>query len=139
MIYVVDDAADYRFLVDQVFKRFLPHYPHRLFADGMELIQAIEINGKRLEKPKVILLDMDMPKLNGLQTLERLRQLPEWRTIPVIIVSNRLDEAFVRASYQMGANSFLPKPLDFEQLKSVMSLIGQYWMEINQIPCTSME
>ena len=136
MVYVVDDAVDYRFLVQQVFKLFLPQYPLRLFADGMELIQSIEERNdwSGAELPKLILLDVDMPKLSGTQTLERLKQYPVWQSIPVVMVSNRADDSFVCACYQQGACSFLLKPMDLVQMKTVMSLLCQYWLDLNQLP-----
>jgi DNA-binding response OmpR family regulator len=136
MIYVVDDAADYRFLVQQVFKLFLPQYPLRLFVDGIDLIQAIEDHNdsSRAELPKLILLDVDMPKLSGIQTLERLSQHAAWQSVPVVMMSNRTDNSFVSASYQRGACSFLVKPMNLEQMKKVMGLLCEYWLEFNRLP-----
>ena len=136
MVYVVDDAADYRFLVQQVFKLFLPQYPLRLFADGMELIEFIDAHSDSsgLELPKLLLLDVDMPKLSGPQTLERLSHYAVWESIPVLMLSNRTDDSFVSACYQRGAYSFLLKPMDLEQMKTVMSLLCHYWLDLNQLP-----
>lgn len=134
MVYLVDDAADYRFLVQQVFKLFLPQYPLRLFADGMELIQSIEaptdLSGAEL--PKLLLLDVDMPKLSGTQTLERLQKYPAWQFVPIVMLSNRADDSFVSACYERGACSFLHKPLDLEQMKTVMGLLCHYWLDLNR-------
>ena len=139
MVYVVDDAADYRFLVQQVFKMFLPQYSLRLFADGMELIQLIEEHNAPtgVELPKLILLDVDMPKLSGTQTLERLWQYPAWQSVPVVMMSNRVDDSFVSACYERGARSFLLKPMGIDQLKQVMTLLCQYWLDLNQLPSYS--
>jgi CheY-like chemotaxis protein len=136
MVYVVDDASDYRFLVQQVFKMFLPQYPLRLFDDGMELIQHIEaLNGSSaIALPRLILLDVDMPKLSGPQTLERLRQHAEWQSIPIVMVSNRAENVFVSGCYELGACSFLIKPVDLDQMKQMMSLLCQYWLDLNQLP-----
>ena len=136
MVYIVDDAADYRFLVQQVFKLFLRQHPLRLFADGLELIQSIEgrNDASGVEVPKLILLDVDMPKLSGTQTLERLQQYPGWSAIPVVMMSNRADDSFVSACYQRGACSFLLKPMDLEQMKQVMTLLCHYWLDLNQFP-----
>ncbi|MDB5239386.1 MAG: Response regulator rcp1 [Spirosoma sp.] len=141
MVYVVDDAQDYRFLVQQVFKLFLPQYPLRLFADGMDLIQAIE-SGNDLpgaELPKLILLDVDMPKLSGPQTLERLKQHTVWQSVPVVMMSNRMDDSFVSACYQRGACSFLVKPMDLGQLKQIMTLLCHYWLDLNKLPKSLVE
>lgn len=136
MIYLVDDAPDYRFLVAQVFKLFLPQYPLLLFADGLELIHHIEQAADAADpvRPQVILLDVDMPRLDGLQTLERLKQITGWQTIPVVMISNRADGHFVAPCYDRGASSFLVKPMSLDQLKTMMTLLCQYWVGLNQLP-----
>ena len=142
MLYLVDDAADYRFLVQQVFKLFLPQYPLRLFTDGIELIQHIEEksaaysvasaepdhDGPGPDIPDLIVLDVDMPKLNGLQTLERLKQNSQWRTVPVVVMSNRIDPEFRDTAYRLGANSYLTKPTDLSSMKQVMGRLCQEWI-----------
>lgn len=135
-IYVVDDAADYRFIVQQVFNLFLPQYSLRLFTDGLELIQYIDGLKKapEIESPKLILLDVDMPKLSGPQTLEQLNQYPVWSSIPVVMMSNRFDSEFVNACYQLGACSYIIKPTELDSLKKVMELLCKYWLELNQLP-----
>ncbi|MEZ0606946.1 response regulator [Fibrella sp. WM1] len=133
MIYVVDDAADYLFLVQQVFKLFLPQYAVRFFADGLDLMQHIDQTDDPI-LPSVIVLDVDMPKLDGLQTLERLKQLPGWKVVPVVMISNRTDEQFVVACYKRGASSCLVKPLNINELRRNMELLGQYWVDLNRLP-----
>ncbi|CCH01202.1 Response regulator rcp1 [Fibrella aestuarina BUZ 2] len=133
MIYVVDDAADYLFLVQQVFKLFLPQYPVRFFADGLDLMQHID-QTKNPPLPSLIVLDVDMPKLSGPQTLERLKQRPGWKVVPVVMVSNRTDEQFVLACYKAGACSYLVKPLDITELRRTMELLSQYWVDLNRLP-----
>lgn len=127
MIYIVDDAADYRFLVQQVFNRFLEKYPMRLFSDGIDLIRHIETAPPEAEQPSVIVLDVDMPGLNGLQTLERLKQKPGWRAVPVVMMTNRDSEEFSRESYRLGASSFLLKPIDLLELKDILSRLCLEW------------
>lgn len=136
MIYVVDDAADYLFLVQQVFKLFLPRYAVRFFADGVDLMRYIDqSDAPRL--PSVIVLDVDMPQLNGLQTLERLKQRPGWMVVPVVMISNRLDDQFVMDCYKRGASSYLVKPLDINELRRIMELIGEYWVDLNRLPANA--
>lgn len=133
MIYVVDDTADYRFLVQQVFKLYLPRYPLRLFADGLDLIEQIEQSASppssALPVPGLLVLDMDMPKLNGLQTLKRLNQYDGWQTIPVVIMSNRSDEEFVKAAYEGGTKDYIAKPINLFALKEVMTQLCRQWLD----------
>lgn len=147
MLYLVDDAADYRFLVQQVFKMFLPQYSLRLFADGLELMQHVEEKSLALSvmstepdpvgpdpsrtghgRPGLIVLDVDMPRLNGLQTLERLKQNSYWQTIPVVIMSNRIEAGFKETAYQLGANSYMTKPMDLAVMKDVMGQLCREWI-----------
>lgn len=130
MVYIVDDGADYRFLLQQVFKRFLPDHPVRFFSDGDELRQHVLEAG---ERPRVILLDLDMPVLNGHQTLQFLKQEPVWDRIPVVIMTNSLAGGDIDACYRAGANSFLLKSSGFEQMQQDMTLICQYWLVLNQV------
>lgn len=136
MIYLVDDAVDFRFLIQQVFNLFLPQYPVRFFTDGADLMQHIEAfpaeGGDA--KPKLIVLDVDMPLLNGIETLERLKQRPDWQTIPVVMMTNRDAHEYMQDCYELGANAFLLKPLDLNTLKGLMTLLCQFWIELNQLP-----
>lgn len=139
MLYIVDDAADYRFLVQQVFKRFLPQYTLRLFADGLELIQHVESlitaplaseqAWSGLTRPDLIVLDIDMPKLNGFQTLERLKQHPRWQAIPVVMMSNRSEPGYQTTASALGASSYLTKPMDITSLKEVMEQLCHQWLD----------
>ena len=131
MVYIVDDGVDYRFLLDQVFKRFLPKISVRFFADGDELRQHVLAQG---DSPRVILLDLDMPVLNGRQTLQFLKQQSAWKHIPVIIMTNSVSGDDMTACYDLGVNSFLMKPAGLEQMQQDMQLICQYWLATNQLP-----
>ncbi len=143
MIYVVDDAMDYRFLVQQVFKRFLPQYTLRLFSDGLELIDAIEqsvdssptnLTGTELARPGLLVLDVDMPKLSGFQTLEQLKQYPLWQSVPVVMMSSRVGSKFSEAAYQLGANSYIYKPMDLTELQDVMTRLCHTWLDAQAEP-----
>lgn len=131
MVYIVDDGGDYRFLLDQVFKRFLPEIAVRFFADGDDLRQHVLAQG---EPPRVVLLDLDMPVLNGRQTLQFLKQQPTWNRIPVVIMTNSLSGDDIDACYDLGVNSFLMKPSGLEQMQQDMRAICRYWLTMNQLP-----
>lgn len=131
MVFIVDDGADYRFLLQQVFGRFLPQYPVRFFADGDDLRRHVLTGG---ERPRVILLDLDMPILNGQQTLRFLKQQPVWNRIPVVIMTSSADAGDMETCYEAGASSLLIKPSDFEQMRQNLGLICQYWLTMNRLP-----
>ncbi|QJW89647.1 response regulator [Spirosoma taeanense] len=129
MVYIVDDGEDYQYLLQQVFSRYLSRYSVRFFTDGEQLHQHL-LTGKEL--PQLILLDLDMPILDGFQTLRLLKQHTHWKRIPTVIMSNSLSSENIQACYDAFANSFLVKASDFEQLKQQIEAICQYWLELNQ-------
>lgn len=130
MIYIVDDGADYSYLLEQVFNRFLSQYPVRFFANGDVLHQHLLTS---LELPRLILLDLDMPVLNGQQTLTILKAHTQWKRIPTVMMTSSSSGIEIGQCYDACANSFLIKPIGFEQLKQSMETICQYWLEMNQL------
>ena len=135
MVFVIDDRADYRFLVQQVFSRFLPSCPVRFFTGGDALsafIQAGPMPDNGL--PGLILLDLNMPRLNGYQTLTVLRQVPGWRHIPVVMMSDLGTEQEQKQCYEAGANSFIAKPAGLDEMKQLIPTLAHYWLELNQLP-----
>lgn len=127
LIYLVDDDADYRFLVQQVFKMFLPNHQVRFFSDGSELAGNLEaLVNEQTASPRVIILDIDMPELNGFQTLSKLKQHPFWQTVPVIMMTNRDQAEFRQESFRMGANAFSLKPMSLPDIKAAMTEICEH-------------
>lgn len=125
IVYLVDDNADYRFLVQQVFTLFLPEHQVHFFADGSQLVERMDALPK-VSRPDLIVLDMDMPQLNGLQTLFLLKQNPDWKAVPVVIMTNRDQMEIRRKSHQLGANAFLLKPLNLLEMRNVMTQLCAY-------------
>lgn len=103
--------------------------------DGVEALEFLfgteprpEIN-RRL--PKVILLDLKLPRLDGLEVLKRIKSDPRTRRIPVVILTSSTEERDVMLTYEIGANSYIVKPVDFEQFTEAIREIGKYWLVIN--------
>ncbi|MCE7067050.1 two-component system response regulator [Dyadobacter sp. CY326] len=127
LIYLVDDSKDYRFLVEQVFKMFLPQHQVRFFADGSELADDLDLlAAQHSVLPRVIILDIDMPVLNGFQTLMRLKNHDYWKAVPVIMMTNREQAAFRHESFRLKASAFSLKPMDIMEIKTVMTAICEH-------------
>ncbi|MEO6316739.1 MAG: response regulator [Chitinophagaceae bacterium] len=99
-----------------------------LFARGAFLGRNTEI------KPAVILLDLKMPKLNGLEVLQAIKADERTRKIPVIILTSSKEDPDIRKAYDLGANSYVVKPVVFDDFQKAISDLGYYWMFLNQQP-----
>ena len=107
--------------------------------DGEEALEFIFCEGpysnRRLEdSPKLILLDLKLPKVNGLEVLRRLKGDPRTRRIPVVILTSSKEQKDVIESYHLGVNSYIVKPVNFESFAAAVQQIGMYWLLLNQAP-----
>ncbi len=84
--------------------------------------------------PRVVLLDLKLPKLNGIQVLEAIRNHPRTQHLAVVIMTSSAEDRDLEACYNLGVNSYIVKPLDFQQFIDVARQVGVYWMMLNQIP-----
>jgi len=105
--------------------------------DGEEAIDYLFSTGAHAErdptmKPEVVLLDMNLPKIDGLGVLRRIRADERTRRLPVVILTSSKEEKDVLSSYDLGANSFIRKPVDFGQFAEAMSHLGIYWLVMNE-------
>ncbi len=84
--------------------------------------------------PKLILLDLKLPKIDGMQVLEAIKADSRTRTIPIVILTSSKEERDLISSYDLGVNSFIQKPVDFDQFRDTVKQVGLYWMVTNQSP-----
>jgi two-component system response regulator len=104
--------------------------------DGVEALEFLFCEGTHAGRtdgsPKLILLDLKMPRMDGLQVLERMKQDARTRAIPVVMMTSSRQEGDMLASYKLGVNSFVVKPVDFDAFSETVAQVGMYWMITNQ-------
>jgi len=106
--------------------------------DGAEALDYLFARGEHAgrdvnETPAVILLDLNMPKVGGLEVLRQLRADPRTRRTPVVILTTSREEQDLVNSYELGANSYVRKPVDFEQFSDAVRSLGMYWLLLNEL------
>ena len=107
--------------------------------DGAEAIDFLYCKGiyamrNIAEKPKLILLDLKMPKISGLQVLEKIKSDPDFKSIPVVILTSSKENPDIEKCYALGANSYIVKPVDSDNFFNAIKNIGLYWMILSQPP-----
>jgi two-component system, response regulator len=136
-ILLVEDNPRDAELTIRAFKKH--NLANRLFVvgDGAEALDFIFGRGKYGQRevtqpPKVVLLDLKLPKVNGLEVLQAIKTNERTRSIPVVIVTSSHEDPDIKAAYKLGANSYVVKPVDFDAFTEAMSHLGLYWLLVNQ-------
>lgn len=127
-ILLVEDNPDDAHLTLTAFKQAGVRARIVVATDGFE---ALEHLSGPAELPALILLDLNLPKLAGHEILERIRRQPRTKSVPVVILTSSIEDADLVRCYALGANSFVRKPVDFDQFCATAKLLGRYWLEIN--------
>ena len=106
--------------------------------NGLEAIEYLFHEGAYANRPagapKLVLLDLKMPLMDGLQVLEKMKADPRTKAIPVVMMTSSREEGDLLASYRLGVNSYVVKPVDFHDFAEMVSQVGMYWMLSNQVP-----
>jgi len=137
ILLVEDNPQDVELTIRALKKRNLANRVY-VVGDGAEALDFIFSKGRYAKRetslhPKVVLLDVKLPKLNGLEVLRAIKKDEETRKIPVVMVTSSREDPDIRTAYQLGANSYVVKPVDFDAFTEAMSNLGFYWLLINQI------
>jgi CheY-like chemotaxis protein len=111
----------------------------RVARDGEQALDFVFCRGEYSSRardvpPKLILLDLKLPKLDGMQVLEALKSSPQHRTIPVVVLTSSGEERDIVESYKLGVNSYIQKPVDAVQFRQAIKTLGLYWLVVNQPP-----
>ncbi|HEX8355971.1 MAG TPA: response regulator [Segetibacter sp.] len=107
--------------------------------DGAEAIEFLTGAGEYADRnvkkiPKVVLLDIKMPRVDGIEVLKQIKENEETKLIPVVVMTSSKEEQDIIKSYELGVNSFMSKPVDFNNFARAVSKLGLYWVLINQSP-----
>ena len=137
-ILMADDDCDDRMLAEDAMRESRLGNSFRCVEDGQELMDYLNKTGKYASqdapRPGLILLDLNMPRKDGRQALEEIKSNPDLRRIPVVILTTSKTEEDVLRSYDLGANSFITKPVTFDRLVDIVRALGTYWFKIVELP-----
>jgi two-component system, response regulator len=138
VLLVEDNLSDIE-LTQIAFEKALVSNELQVVEDGQEALDYLfgcgSFTGRNVtQTPKLILLDLKLPGLDGLEVLECIRTSQTTRQIPVVILTSSIEEKDVRAAYDLGANSYIRKPVDFRQFTEVIQNLTHYWLVINHVP-----
>jgi len=138
ILLVEDNPNDLQLTERALRKANLANHIH-IARDGAEALDFLFCQGpyakRRFEDgPKVILLDLKLPKVDGLEVLKRIKSDDRTKSIPVVVLTSSKEQRDVVDSYQLGVNSYIVKPVNFEGFASAVQEIGMYWLLLNQAP-----
>jgi two-component system response regulator len=138
-ILLVEDNPDDVDLTMRAFRKTELVSTVAVARDGIQALDYLFATGQYADRdpaelPRLVLLDLKLPRLDGLQVLERVRANPVTRIIPVVILTSSTEQRDLRSGYALGANSYIRKPVDFEQFVDALGHINTYWLEMNQLP-----
>lgn len=138
ILLVEDNPHDVELTLRVFNKNHLTNRIH-VVRDGAEALEYLFCTGayaaRNIEdRPKLVLLDLKLPKVDGLQVLQRLKGDPRTRALPVTVLTSSREERDLVESYRLGVNSYIVKPVDFDQFAETVRQIGLYWMLLNQPP-----
>src|SRR2546428_11903879 len=131
-VLLVEDDLNDIFLVKRAFKIAKIENPLQVVTDGLEAIQYLRGEGKYADRdahplPKLIVMDIKMPRRSGFEVLEWIKRDGPLRLIPVVIVSSSDNPADINHAYELGANAYMIKPMDFKAVEHLFSSITHYW------------
>ena len=138
-ILMADDDEDDRLLAQDAMEESRVLNAFRFVKDGVELLEYLRNEGQfadtqQYPRPNLILLDLNMPRMDGREALQELKKDPNLRAIPVVILTTSKEEEDKLKGYDLGAASYITKPVDFDGLVELMKNLGKYWIEIVELP-----
>ena len=132
LILLVEDDPDHELLTIRALKKSNIANDVQVARDGEEAIELLF--GAGAIQPQVILLDLKLPKVEGLEVLRRIRESPATRMLPVVVLTSSDEERDLIRSYQLGVNSYIRKPVNFNDFAEATRQLGMYWLVLNECP-----
>ena len=138
-ILLVEDNPDDQELTQRALARNNIRNPLVVARDGVEALDFLFGTGADAERivPQVVLLDLKLPRVDGLEVLRRMRSDPRTRMVPVVILTSSKEEQDMVSGYSLGANSYIRKPVDFVEFMEAVRQLGLYWLLLNETPSAS--
>lgn len=141
VILMADDDEDDRLLTQDALTESRVVNELHFVEDGVQLLEYLERKGKFADKavsprPGLILLDLNMPRMDGREALESIKANPNLKSIPVVILTTSKQEEDMVKGYNLGAASYITKPVTFDGLVELMKTLGKYWVEFVELPTT---
>ena len=138
-ILLAEDDADDRLLVREALTEGRVVNELRCVEDGEELIDYLRRRGRYADpgespRPGLVLLDLNMPRKDGREALREIKGDPDLKRIPIVVMTTSKAEEDIFRSYDLGANSYISKPVTFERLVELMKVLGRYWIEFVELP-----
>jgi CheY-like chemotaxis protein len=139
VIVMAEDDMDDQLLIKDALAECNWNADLRFVENGEELLDYLNTRGKfenpeTAPKPGLILLDLNMPRKDGRSVLREIKEREEFRRIPVVVLTTSKADTDIETMYQLGANSFISKPVQFDSLVNLMKLLGQYWFKAVALP-----
>ena len=133
-ILLVEDNLDDVAIAERAFSRSEVVSRLTVARDGQEVLDLLLHRSSAAPRPDLVLLDVNLPKRNGLEVLAAIRRTRELATMPVVMLTASGRQEDVSSSYRLGANSYIQKPVVFERLTRTLEVLGQYWFEVATLP-----
>jgi two-component system response regulator len=137
-ILLVEDNPEDVEITLRAFQKYNLSNKIQVVRDGEEALECIFCTGRYADRsvsdPRLILLDLKLPKVDGIEILQRCKSDPRTKSIPIVILTSSREERDLVNSYNLGVNSYVVKPVDFSQFTESVRQVGLYWMVMNQLP-----
>ena len=138
-ILLIEDNAEDVEITLRAFQKYQLANKIHVVRDGEEALECLFTTGRYADRTvglntRLILLDLKLPKVDGLEILQRCKSDPRTKNIPVVVLTSSREERDLIGSYDLGANSYVVKPVDFSQFTETVRQLGLYWITLNQLP-----